>query len=106
MEPKIVLLDEPFAGIDPIAVQELQGLIGRLSARGIGVLITDHNVRETLSICTRAYILVAGRLLEHGNREELAKSERARAVYLGERFTLDKNDASGAGRISNEDGNQ
>jgi lipopolysaccharide export system ATP-binding protein len=106
MNPKIVLLDEPFAGIDPIAVQELQGLIGRLSARGIGVLITDHNVRETLSICTRAYILVAGRVLEHGSREELAQSERARAVYLGERFTLDESGGSGLARSSKEDGNQ
>jgi lipopolysaccharide export system ATP-binding protein len=88
MEPKIVLLDEPFAGIDPIAVGELQSLIGRLVERGIGVLITDHNVRETLSICARAYILVAGKVLEHGSRESLARSERARAVYLGERFSL------------------
>ena len=87
-DPKIVLLDEPFAGIDPIAVGELQALIARLVARGIGVLITDHNVRETLGICTRAYILVAGKVLEHGSREAIAGSERARAVYLGERFTL------------------
>jgi len=87
-EPRIVLLDEPFAGIDPIAVAELQGLIGKLAARGIGVLITDHNVRETLSICTRAYILVAGRVLEHGDGAHIAASERARAAYLGERFTL------------------
>jgi lipopolysaccharide export system ATP-binding protein len=88
MEPKIVLLDEPFAGIDPIAVAELQGLIARLVARGIGVLITDHNVRETLGICTRAYILVSGRVLEHGNRDQVAASESAKSVYLGERFTL------------------
>lgn len=88
MDPKIVLLDEPFAGIDPIAVAELQGLIQRLEARGLGVLITDHNVRETLSICTRAYILVAGRVLEHGTREGIAESERARTAYLGDRFRL------------------
>jgi lipopolysaccharide export system ATP-binding protein len=88
MDPKIVLLDEPFAGIDPIAVQELQGLIGRLSARGIGILITDHNVRETLGICTRAYILVAGRVVEHGSREAIAASPSARSLYLGERFSL------------------
>ncbi|MCC7384459.1 MAG: LPS export ABC transporter ATP-binding protein [Deltaproteobacteria bacterium] len=88
MDPKIVLLDEPFAGIDPIAVQELQGLIGRLVERKIGILITDHNVRETLGICTRAYILVAGRVLEHGAREEIAESARAREAYLGERFRL------------------
>jgi len=88
MDPKIVLLDEPFAGIDPIAVADLQSLIGGLKARGLGVLITDHNVRETLSICDRAYILVAGKVLEHGSRESIANSERARAVYLGERFSL------------------
>jgi lipopolysaccharide export system ATP-binding protein len=88
MEPKIVLLDEPFAGIDPIAVQDLQSLIARLAARGIGVLITDHNVRETLGICSRAYILVAGRVLEHGSRDQIAASESARSVYLGEHFRL------------------
>lgn len=88
MDPRIVLLDEPFAGIDPIAVGELQGLIARLAARDIGVLITDHNVRETLGICTRAYILVAGRVVEHGTREAIAASESARAKYLGEGFRL------------------
>ena len=88
MEPKIVLLDEPFAGIDPIAVAELQELISRLEARGLGVLITDHNVRETLGICTRAYILVQGRVLEHGTREQIAASEHARSAYLGEQFRL------------------
>lgn len=88
MDPKIVLLDEPFAGIDPIAVQDLQGLIARLSDRGLGVLITDHNVRETLGICTRAYILVSGRVIEHGSRDAIAASESARAAYLGERFRL------------------
>jgi lipopolysaccharide export system ATP-binding protein len=87
-EPKIVLLDEPFAGIDPIAVAELQVLIARLLERGIGVLITDHNVRETLGICTRAYILVEGRVLEHGTREQIAASTEARNLYLGERFQL------------------
>jgi lipopolysaccharide export system ATP-binding protein len=88
MDPKIVLLDEPFAGIDPIAVQDLQTLIAGLASRGLGVLITDHNVRETLGICTRAYILVAGRVLEHGSREAIAGSESARAKYLGEGFRL------------------
>lgn len=87
-EPKIVLLDEPFAGIDPIAVAEIQSLIQRLEQRGLGVLITDHNARETLSICTRAYILDAGRVVEHGTREGIASSERARAAYLGDRFRL------------------
>lgn len=88
MEPKIVLLDEPFAGIDPIAVAELQELIARLEGRGLGVLITDHNVRETLGICSRAYILVQGRVLEHGTREQIASSAHARSAYLGERFRL------------------
>jgi lipopolysaccharide export system ATP-binding protein len=88
MDPKIVLLDEPFAGIDPIAVAELQSLIERLRARGLGVLITDHNAHETLSICTRAYILVSGRVLEHGSREGIAQSDRARSAYLGDRFRL------------------
>jgi lipopolysaccharide export system ATP-binding protein len=88
MDPKIVLLDEPFAGIDPIAVGELQSLIGTLVDRGIGVLMTDHNVRETLGICSRAYILVSGRVLLHGTKEEIAASEEARSVYLGERFSL------------------
>lgn len=88
MDPKIVLLDEPFAGIDPIAVAELQELIARLEARGLGVLITDHNVRETLGICTRAYILVQGRVLEHGSREQIAASAHARSAYLGDDFRL------------------
>jgi lipopolysaccharide export system ATP-binding protein len=88
MDPKIVLLDEPFAGIDPIAVADLKSSIERLTDRGIGVLITDHNVRETLGICTRAYILVAGRVLEHGTRDEIANSEAAREKYLGDDFRL------------------
>ena len=88
MSPKIVLLDEPFAGVDPIAVRDLQTLIARLSAQGLGVLITDHNVRETLGICDRAYILVSGRLLEHGDRQTIASSQKARDVYLGEGFQL------------------
>ncbi|MEQ9495748.1 MAG: LPS export ABC transporter ATP-binding protein [Deltaproteobacteria bacterium] len=88
MDPKFVLLDEPFAGIDPIAVADLQGSIARLTKRGIGVLITDHNVRETLGICTRAYILVTGRVLEHGTKEAIANSEAARAQYLGDDFRL------------------
>lgn len=87
--PKFILFDEPFAGVDPIAVHELQRLISALAARGIGVLLTDHSVRETLGICHRAYILHAGRILEEGSPERLARSERARAVYLGERFRLE-----------------
>lgn len=88
MEPKIVLLDEPFAGIDPIAVADLQQLIAGLSSRGLGVLITDHNVRETLSICDRAYLLVSGRVVEEGSRAAIAASETARKVYLGTSFSL------------------
>jgi lipopolysaccharide export system ATP-binding protein len=89
-DPKFILFDEPFAGVDPIAVGELQKLIGGLRDRGIGVLITDHNVREALGICGRAYILVSGTILEAGTPAEIAASARARAVYLGERFRLDE----------------
>jgi lipopolysaccharide export system ATP-binding protein len=88
-EPRFLLFDEPFAGIDPIAVHELQRLIGRLRDRGLGVLISDHTVRETLGICDRAVLLVEGRLLEAGTPEQIASSDRARAVYLGERFKLE-----------------
>ncbi len=94
--PKYILFDEPFAGVDPIAVGELQRLIGGLRDRGIGVLITDHNVREALGICTRAYILSSGTILEEGTPAEIAGSAKARAVYLGERFRLD--DAAVEGR--------
>ncbi len=87
--PRVVLFDEPFAGIDPIAVGELQQLIAGLKSRGIAVLITDHNVRETLGICDRAAILSAGRVLTVGTPPEIADSSEARAVYLGERFALD-----------------
>ncbi|GEJ57497.1 LPS export ABC transporter ATP-binding protein [Anaeromyxobacter diazotrophicus] len=87
--PRHILFDEPFAGVDPIAVAELQRLIASLRERGIGVLLTDHNVREALGICDRAYILSAGTLLEEGTPAAIAGSERARAAYLGERFRLD-----------------
>lgn len=87
--PRVILFDEPFAGIDPIAVADLQSLIASLKDRGISVLITDHNVRETLGICERATILVAGRVLVRGTPAQVAQNEEARAVYLGERFTLD-----------------
>jgi lipopolysaccharide export system ATP-binding protein len=87
--PRFILFDEPFAGVDPIAVGELQRLIGGLRDRGIGVLITDHSVREALGICTRAYILASGTILESGTPAEIAASPRARAVYLGEKFRLD-----------------
>jgi lipopolysaccharide export system ATP-binding protein len=88
-EPRYLLFDEPFAGVDPIAVHELQRLIAGLRGRGLGVLVTDHAVRETLGICDRAVLLVEGRLLESGTPAEIARSERARAVYLGDRFKLE-----------------
>jgi lipopolysaccharide export system ATP-binding protein len=88
-EPRYLLFDEPFAGVDPIAVHELQRLIAGLRDRGLGILVTDHAVRETLGICDRAVLLVEGRLLESGTPAEIASSERARAVYLGERFSLE-----------------
>ncbi len=87
-EPSILLLDEPFAGIDPIAVQEIQEIISQLRAKGLGILITDHNVRETLSITDRAYIMFEGRVLLSGTAEDLARDPSAREVYLGERFSL------------------
>jgi lipopolysaccharide export system ATP-binding protein len=87
-EPEYLLLDEPFAGIDPITVHELQKLIRQLSNRGLGILITDHNVRETLGITDRAYILASGVILEEGSSDFIINSERARKVYLGEEFRL------------------
>ena len=86
--PRFILFDEPFAGVDPIAVGELQKQIADLRKKGIGVLITDHSVRETLGICDRAYILAGGRILEEGTPEKLASSEQARTTYLGENFAL------------------
>ena len=86
--PSFMLLDEPFAGIDPIAVADIQQIILRLKEKGIGVLITDHNVQETLSIVDRAYIINEGQILEAGSPDAIVKSETARAVYLGERFKL------------------
>ncbi len=88
-DPSFILFDEPFAGVDPIAVHDLQRLIARLRERGLGVLITDHAVRETLGICDRAVLLVEGKLLESGTPAQIAGSTRARAVYLGERFKLE-----------------
>lgn len=87
-EPRYMLLDEPFAGIDPIAVSELQKVVGRLQEKGIGVLITDHNVRETLQITSRAYIISQGRIFRHGTPAELASDAEVRQVYLGENFRL------------------
>ncbi len=88
LEPRFILLDEPFAGVDPIAVLDIQGIINELKKRHIGVLISDHNVRETLGVCDRAYILNEGCILEHGSPEEIAQSPKARAIYLGEKFRL------------------
>ncbi|MBU0509227.1 LPS export ABC transporter ATP-binding protein [bacterium] len=88
--PKFMLLDEPFAGIDPIAVNDIQQIVIALKARGIGVLITDHNVHETLAITDRSYLIYSGRLLKEGSAEFLASDEEARRIYLGETFRLDR----------------
>jgi lipopolysaccharide export system ATP-binding protein len=88
MEPSFMLLDEPFAGIDPLSVVDIQEIMLQLRQRGIGVLVTDHNVRETLTICDRAYILSDGEVFEEGTPQEITASTRARQVYLGERFRL------------------
>lgn len=87
-EPSHMLLDEPFAGIDPIAVEDIQNIIRRLTNKGLGVLITDHNVRETLAICDRAYIMSEGSILTAGTSEFLANDSEARRIYLGEKFRL------------------
>ena len=89
MDPDFILLDEPFAGVDPIAVEEIQGIVHSLKEKEIGVLITDHNVRETLSITDRSYLLFNGQILKSGNSEFLANDEEARRLYLGEKFKLD-----------------
>jgi lipopolysaccharide export system ATP-binding protein len=88
MNPFFMLLDEPFAGIDPIAVADIQGIIAGLKSEGIGILVTDHNVRETLGICDKAYILDKGVVLEVGDKETIASSKKAREIYLGEQFAL------------------
>jgi lipopolysaccharide export system ATP-binding protein len=88
VDPKFVLLDEPFAGVDPIAVEEIQGIVAQLKKKKIGILITDHNVNETLSITDRAYIMSQGKLLKAGTAEELASDELVRRVYLGKHFEL------------------
>lgn len=88
IEPAFILLDEPFAGIDPIAVMDIQTIITQLKGRGIGVLISDHNVRETLGVCDKAYILNEGEILEYGVPSAIAESPRARTIYLGEKFRL------------------
>ena len=88
VDPKFVLLDEPFAGVDPIAVEEIQTIVAQLKTKNIGILITDHNVNETLSITDRAYLMFEGRLLKAGTAEELAADEQVRRVYLGKHFEL------------------
>ncbi|MEQ8337142.1 MAG: LPS export ABC transporter ATP-binding protein [Cyclobacteriaceae bacterium] len=88
VDPKFVLLDEPFAGVDPIAVEEIQSIVAQLKNRNIGILITDHNVNETLSITDRAYLMFEGKLLKAGTAEELAEDEQVRRVYLGQHFQL------------------
>ncbi len=88
VDPKFVLLDEPFAGVDPIAVEEIQTIVAKLKTKNIGILITDHNVNETLSITDRAYLMFEGRLLKAGTAEELAADEQVRKVYLGSQFEL------------------
>jgi lipopolysaccharide export system ATP-binding protein len=88
LEPRFMLLDEPFSGIDPIAVIEIQKIVGQLRERGIGIVITDHNVRETLAICDRAYIIQEGRILREGTPEQIAEDPAVREIYLGENFRL------------------
>jgi lipopolysaccharide export system ATP-binding protein len=86
ISPRFILLDEPFAGIDPLAVVDIQKIVAQLKEKGIGVVISDHNVRETLGVCDQAYILNEGKILERGTPEEIAQSRKAREIYLGEKF--------------------
>ena len=88
MEPRFILLDEPFAGVDPISILDIQRIIKHLSERGIGVLITDHNVRETLGICSRAYIVNQGTLIASGDPKTVLENQHVREVYLGENFEM------------------
>lgn len=92
VDPKFILLDEPFAGVDPIAVEDIQAVVARLKYKNIGILITDHNVNETLSICDRAYLLIEGKIFKHGTAEELADDEQVRNLYLGTNFELKRKD--------------
>lgn len=92
VDPKFILLDEPFAGIDPIAVEDIQTIVARLKYKNIGILITDHNVTETLSICDRAYLLIEGKIFKHGTAEELADDEQVKKLYLGRNFELKRKD--------------
>ncbi|CAN5383669.1 LPS export ABC transporter ATP-binding protein [soil metagenome] len=88
VDPKFILLDEPFAGVDPIAVEDIQSIVYKLKAKNIGILITDHNVHETLTITDRSYLLFEGRILKEGTAQELAEDEQVRRVYLGQNFEL------------------
>jgi len=92
VNPKFILLDEPFAGVDPIAVEDIQNIVAKLKTKNIGILITDHNVHETLSITDRAYLLFEGSVLKYGTSEDLANDEQVRKVYLGRNFELRKKD--------------
>ncbi len=92
VDPKFILLDEPFAGVDPNAVEDIQSVVARLKLKDIGILITDHNVNETLSICDRAYLLIEGKIFKHGTAEELAEDEQVRRLYLGTNFELKRKD--------------
>ena len=92
VDPKFILLDEPFAGIDPIAVEDIQAIVSKLKYKNIGILITDHNVQETLSITDRAYLLFEGKILKYGSAEDLAEDEQVRKVYLGQSFVLKRKD--------------
>jgi lipopolysaccharide export system ATP-binding protein len=92
VDPKFILLDEPFAGIDPIAVEDIQAIVAKMKYKNIGILITDHNVTETLSICDRAYLLIEGKIYKHGTAEELAEDEEVRRLYLGRNFELRRKD--------------
>jgi len=92
VDPKFILLDEPFAGIDPIAVEDIQTIVARLKNKNIGILITDHNVTETLSICDRAYLLIEGKIFKHGTAEELAEDDQVKRLYLGRNFELKRKD--------------
>jgi lipopolysaccharide export system ATP-binding protein len=92
VDPKFILLDEPFAGVDPIAVEDIQSVVAKMKYKNIGILITDHNVNETLSICDRAYLLIDGKIFKHGTAEQLADDEQVRRLYLGTNFELKRKD--------------
>jgi len=92
VKPKFILLDEPFAGVDPIAVEDIQNIVSQLKTKNIGILITDHNVHETLSITDRSYLLFEGSVMKYGSSEDLANDRQVRKVYLGQNFELRKKD--------------